>query len=113
MPYSNCEKPVALRPGRARLATKHLQQRPHGGAADGENNLRGELDQFRCVGATALSIACGPAVIDFNIAAQVPPQVLQPLKKGTRAMLSCGVVRSKANEHPDAPPPLTQLGTRH
>ena len=78
MLYSNCIKPVALPPGRARLSTKpaptgsatrehdrhgagRLQQRRHGRGAGGQNDVRRERDQFRRVFANAVGIAAAPS----------------------------------------------------
>ena len=104
-------KPVALPPGRARLATKpaptgssdvrehdrhgagRLQQRRHGRAASGQNDVRRERDQFRRVSANVVGIACGPAVVDPHVAAVGPAQLLQPLQERRDAGLRFRIVR--------------------
>ena len=130
MLYSNCIKPVALPPGRARLSTKpaptgsatmrehdrhgagRLQQRPHGRAASGQDDVRRERDQFRRVFANVVGIARGPAGVDPHVAAVGPAQLLQPLQERRDAGLCFRIVRGRVHEHADAPHPLGLLRAR-
>jgi hypothetical protein len=51
-----------------------LQQRPHGRAAMGQNEVRRERGQFRCVSANLGGIGRGPADVDAHVAADGPVQ---------------------------------------
>ena len=90
--------PVALPPGRARLATKPPptgSMTPQTRSASGgspvatpynrvrraNDDVRRERDQFCCVSAKAVGIARAPAVVDPHVAAGDPAQFLQPLRE--------------------------------
>ena len=93
MPYSNWTNPVALPPGRAKLATKPaadrignkheydrhragcLQQRCHAGSASGQYDIRSERDQFGGVSADAVGIARSPAMFYLKVLAYGPAQL--------------------------------------
>ena len=121
---------MALPPGRARLLDEagadrigdgrehdrhgagHLQQRRHGRAAIGQDDVRRERDQFRRVLANRVGIACAPAVVDPHVAAVGPAQLLQPLQERRDAGLGFPIVRGRGHEHADAPHPLALLRAR-
>src|SRR5262249_26078621 len=108
MPNSNSVNPVALPPGRAKLATKpaptgsgglceydrhgagRLMQRRHRCAASGQDDIGRERDQFRRMFANALHIAPGPAGIDLHSAAIGPAQLLQALLERRDAGFASG-----------------------
>ena len=116
MPYSNCMKPVALPPGRARLVDEagadriddHARTRSARcaspvataatvGAASGQDDVRRERDQFRRVSANAVGIARAPAIVDPHVAAVGPAQLLQPLQERRDAGLRFRIVRSASS----------------
>jgi hypothetical protein len=63
--------------------TGRLLQRQHGRAADGQDNVRPGRDQFRCVPASTVRIGPSPASVDPHVAADGPPELLEPV--ATRA----------------------------
>src|SRR5262249_9497989 len=126
MPYSNSMKPVALPPGRARVSTKpaptgsanhehdrhgtgRLQQGPRGCAANSQDDVGRECNQFRCVSANALGVARAPTDVNPSIAAVDPARLRERLRERQDVGLLCRIVRRKGCEHPDAPHPLTLL----
>ena len=84
----------------------------HNGIAAGQDDVRAECDQFRCVSTTALGIAGTPAVVDPHIAALGPAQLLQAICERYQTGLSFRAVCGHAHEHADAPHPLTLLRPR-
>src|SRR5215475_2767159 len=101
--YSILVKPVVLH-GAARL-----EQRPHARAARGQDDVRGERDQFRRVAAKALGIAGGPARVDSHVAPVGPARLLQCLDKCYEAGLPCGIVCGQSHENTDPPHPVALL----
>jgi hypothetical protein len=85
------------RHGAGRL--KHLL---HNVAAD-QDDVRREDGQFRRVFANVVGIARPPAIIDPQIAAVGPAQLLQSLLECRDAGLNVPSFRSCAMEHADAP----------
>ena len=83
------------------------------GIAGGEDDSRRERDQFGCMGAKAIGIACGPAGLDLHIAPDGPARLLQALQKYPVARLHYRIVGSKIMEHPHAPHSLALLRVRH
>src|SRR5262249_61572649 len=75
VPYSILVKPVVLH-GAARL-----EQRPHARAARGQDDVRGERDQFRRVSATAVGIGRAPTVVSPPGATVRPAQLLKPPRR--------------------------------
>src|SRR5215472_13930044 len=73
--YSILVKPVVLH-GAARL-----EQRPHARAARGQDDVRGERDQFRRVSATAVGIGRAPTIVNPHVATVSPAQLLKPLRE--------------------------------
>src|SRR6516162_76438 len=125
-PYSNCVKPVALPPGRAKLSTKpadrirHLHkhdrqrassllQRHHGRPASGQDDVRGERNQLRRLLANLGGIGRGPADIELYVAADAPACFLQSLLKCPHAGLKLSIIRIGGQEHADAPHALGLL----
>jgi hypothetical protein len=58
-----------------------LLQRAHNRPTRSQDDIRRERDQFRCVAAKAIEIACAPAVFDPHVAADGPTQLRQPLRE--------------------------------
>ena len=130
MPNSNRVNPVALPPGRARLATKPAPT----GSLTFTNTMgtwrvacsSGVSGEFPLTtmtsGASATSSAARPAqkfavartdaVLDPNVAPDDPSQLLQTLTKGCQASLPFRIVRGPRAEHPDAPHALALLRPR-
>ena len=129
-PYSNCIKPVALPPGRARLSTKPAptgsgtcantigtlrvacSNGASGRAATGQDDVRRERDQFRRISANVVGIARAPAIVDPHVAADRSSPFLQPLQERPEAGLRFRIVRGQVHEHADAPHPLGLLRPR-
>jgi hypothetical protein len=63
-------------------------------------------------GASALGIAQGPAILDPQIAALDPTQLLQSLLERHEADLHVGAIRRPDREHADPPHPLGLLRAR-
>ena len=97
-------KPVALPPGRDRLSTRPAPTGStaytntigtvrvacsigaHDRSSRGQDDVRRERDQFRCVFSVALEIACAKAVFDPHVVAVGPTQLLQPLLRTPRCV---------------------------
>ena len=56
--------------------------------------------------------ACGPSVLDLQVAADGPAQLLQPLPECSVADLSFRVIRSHARQQTDPPHALRLLRAR-
>jgi hypothetical protein len=69
-----------------------LQQRRHGRGAGSQNDVRGELHQFRCVSANAVGIAYGPAIIDPQIPVVAPAQLPQHVQESRHPTLHVWIV---------------------
>src|SRR5262249_34375156 len=86
-----------------------LQQRPHGRGAMGEDDVRRDRDQFRCVSANLGGIGRGPPSVDLHVAADGPAQLPQRLQERPDAGLIFRIVRGCGQEYADAPHPLALL----
>ena len=73
-----------------------LQHHPRGRGAAGQNEVGRERDQFRRVGACAVSVTVGKATKDLDIEAVGPAQLVQRLQERPDAGLSFGIVRGQA-----------------
>jgi hypothetical protein len=130
-PYSNIRKPVALPPGRAKLATKPVPTgsttttntigtvrvacsngREGRSARTSQDCIRRKCGQFDRVLANVVGIGRGPAGVDPQVAAVGPPQRRQSLVKRPNAGLIFRIVRGRGHEDTDAPHPLGLLGAR-
>ena len=89
-----------------------LQQRPHGRAAMGQDDVRRERGQFRRVSANFGGIGRGPADVDPHVAADGPAQLLQPLMERREAGLKFRIVRGCGQEYADASHTLGLLRAR-
>src|SRR6516165_180681 len=129
MPYSIEVKPVALPPGRPRLATKPPPTgsvtftntigtvrdtccNGQGHSASGQDDIRRQRDQFRREFANVIGIACAPTVVDLHIPADGPAQLLQSLMESREARLTFRIIGGEIHEHADAPYPLGLLRAR-
>src|SRR5215831_11678018 len=85
-----------------------------GRGATRQDNVRRERDQFRRESADAVGIARTPAVLDPHVAAVDPAQLVQSLLERGEACPDVRIVRvrSRPNEHPDAPHSLALLRAR-
>src|SRR5262245_24087266 len=101
--YSSAVKPVALRPGCARLSTKpaptgsatnantigtpagRLQQRCYGACARRHNNVRCKHGQLCRVFAELVGVAHPPPIFDLEVVPDRPAQTLKLLHKGHNA----------------------------
>src|SRR5215467_10773278 len=128
-PYSNCVKPVALPPGRAKLSTKpaptgsgtckydrqgasSLLHRHHGRPASGKDDVRRERNQLCRLLANVGGIGRGPADIELYVAADAPACFLQSLLKCPHASLILSIIRNGGHEYADAPHALALLRAR-
>ena len=130
MLYSNCMKPVALPPGRARLSTKPA---PTGSATTANtigtvrvacsNGPTVEAPWARMTsGASAtnsaaclrmsVGIARAPAIVDPHVAADRSSPIAAALQERADAGLCFRIVRGCGHEHADAPHPLALLRAR-
>src|SRR5262245_29608858 len=121
MPYSMLAKPVALPPGRAKLAAKppptgspaftntmgrvrvFSVQRHQARVAADQNNVRRERDQFRRRFANAFGVTGAPAILQPHIATIGPAQFLQSLQKCSDTGKRFRIVRSRSHQHANAP----------
>src|SRR5262249_20309676 len=88
-----------------------LLQRRYSRAASGEDEIRGESDQFRCV-LPRLDVACCPAGLDLHIVTASPTQLLEALPKCGDASLPFRIIRGESYEHADPPHPIRLLRAR-
>src|SRR5262249_4097575 len=73
----------------------------------GQDDVWRERDQFRRVFAHAVSIAAAPAVIDADVLANGPTQLLETLRKRCEAGLGFRIVCRDTHQHANVPhPPL-------
>ena len=129
MPYSNMNEPggVAAGPRQAldetaptgsvtcehdRHGAGRLQQGRHGCGARGQDDVRRERDQFRRVFTHAVGIASAPAIIDPNIAAVDPAQLLQASANAAIRTRPSGSSAVNGSQHTNAPHPLGLLRAR-
>ena len=131
MLYSNMMNPVALPPGRARLATKPAptgsttiantigtvrvacSNGPTVAVAMGQDDVGRERDQFRRVSANVVGIGRGPADVDPHVAAdRSSPIAASALQERCDAGLKFRIVRGCGQEHADAPHALGLLRAR-
>src|SRR5215813_4084383 len=77
-----------------RHAASGLLQRRYSRAASGEDEIRGESDQFRCV-LPRLDVACCPAGLDLHIVTASPTQLLEALPKCGDASLPFRIIRGE------------------
>jgi hypothetical protein len=61
---------------------RHLQQRCESGAGMGQDDVRGERNQFRGMLAHGVGITAAPPVIDQDVLSDGPTQLLETLRKG-------------------------------
>src|SRR5262249_38234967 len=78
----------------------------------GQDDIRGERDQFRRVFAHVVSVAAAPAVVDTDVLADNPTRFLQTLRKRREAGSSLRIVRRHAHQDADTPHPLRLLRAR-
>src|SRR5215510_12348149 len=95
-----------------RYGASRLQQRRYDRAPSSQDDVRRERDQFRRVSAKEFGIARAPTILDPDVAADGPTQLLQALQERRVASLSFRIVRAQVHEHADAPHPLALLRMR-
>src|SRR6516164_8765680 len=78
----------------------------------GQDDIRGERDQFRRVFAHVVSVAAAPAVIDTDVLADSPTRLLKTLRKRREAGQPLRIVRLHSHQHADASHPLGLLRAR-
>src|SRR5262249_31599278 len=78
----------------------------------GQNDVRGERHQFRSVFTRGIGIPATPAVVDPDVLADRPPQLLQTLRKRREAGLRLWIVGLPGHQHTDAPHPFGLLRAR-
>src|SRR5262249_53402037 len=78
----------------------------------GQDDIRGERDQFRRVFAHVVSVAAAPAVVDTDVLADDPTRLLETLRKRRKAGLGLRIVRRHAHQYADPPHPLGLLRPR-
>jgi hypothetical protein len=77
----------------------------------GKNDVGGERDQFGSVFAIIVGIAAAPAVIDPDVLADGPTQLLETKRR--EAGLAFRIVSRGSRQHADAPHSLALLRTGH
>src|SRR5262249_49874881 len=82
------------------------------GRAGEQDALRGQGDQFRGEFGNVIGIACAPAVVDLDIPADGPAQLLQSLMESREARLTFRIIGGEIHEHADAPHPVGLLRAR-
>src|SRR5262249_7114915 len=78
----------------------------------GQNDVRGERHQFRSVFTRGIGIPATPAVVDPDVLADRPPQLLQTLRKRREAGVRLWIVGLHGHQHTDAPHPFGLLRAR-
>jgi hypothetical protein len=87
-------------------------QGSHGRAANGQDRVRRERNQFRSVLAKAVGIATGQANVDLQVSVDRPAQLMETLLEHRVACLCLRVVRGEDVEYADAPHWLGLLRAR-
>ena len=81
-------------------------------AAYGHDHVRRECNQFGRVLTNAVGFATGKAIIDLQVSADCPAQLLETLREHRTPDLCLRVARNKRHQHADAPHPVGLLGPR-
>jgi hypothetical protein len=77
--------------------------------ASGKNDVRRQRNQFLCVFASRVGVACVPAIIDPHVPADAPTQFRQPLRERSDEGSRLRIIRSRVHQHADAPHPFGLL----
>ena len=83
-------------------SASHLLQRPHYGAASGQDNLGRECHEFCSVLGITCCIATAPAVVDLQVSANVPSQLPEALMECPDAGLCLRVARLQRGQDANA-----------
>jgi len=89
-----------------------LLHRPHGRAADGHDQVRRERNKFRCGSADGSGLAAGRAIVDLQVSANRPAQLLEALFEHHVSCLCLWIGRREWYEHANAPNALGLLCVR-
>jgi hypothetical protein len=84
----------------------------HALGARGEDDVGSQRDQFHCVFASRIGIACEPTIVNAHVAADGPAEFGEPLRKRPDAGRCLRIVCGHTHEHADAPHPLGLLRPR-
>ena len=99
-PRQAVDEAGADRIGRSHEHHRHVacrrQNHSRGRSAAGQNEVGRERDQFRRIGACAVSVTVGKATKNLDIEAVGPPQSVQRLQERLDAGLSFRIVRGQA-----------------
>jgi len=114
-PRQACDEACGDRIGGLREHDRHsarrLQQRPHDRATGGQDDVRLERDQFSRVSARVIGTPRAPTIVDLQVAAVGPAQLLQTLLERRNPILRLRIT-SQSHEDPDPPLPLVLLRAR-
>jgi hypothetical protein len=89
-----------------------LLQGPYGHAADGQDRIRRERNQFRRLSANGSGLAAGRAIVDLQVSANRPAQLLEALLEHHVSRLCLRIARREWHEHADAPQAIELLRAR-
>ncbi len=89
-----------------------LLQRLHAGAANGDDHVGDERDQFPRVFPVLACIAGAPTILDADVGIIGPAQLLQPLLERRDVKARLRIVRHPVHQHADAANSLRLLGAR-
>src|SRR5262245_7264338 len=77
----------------------------------GQNNIRRERDQLRCMSSNIVGASFGPTGVDTHVLTNAPAGLLQPLHECTDADLIFFIICRCREEYANAPHPVTLLRT--
>src|SRR5262249_43447320 len=95
-----------------RHVARCLLQCPDHRAADAQQQVGRLPDQLGRVTPVTASVARAPAIVDLQVAAELPPALLQRALKGRDLGATLGIVGGLVHSHADAPHPLALLRAR-
>src|SRR6516162_10254603 len=84
----------------------------HALGARGEDDVGSQCDQFHCVFASRIGIACEPTIVNAHVAADSPAEFGEPLRKRSDAGRCLRIVCGHAHQRTDPPHSLALLRAR-
>src|SRR6516165_6203526 len=84
----------------------------HALGARGEDDVGSQCDQFHCVFASRIGIACEPTIVNAHVAADSPAEFGEPLRKRPDAGRYLRIVCGHAHQRTDPPHSLALLRAR-
>jgi transposase len=89
-----------------------LLHRPQGHAADSHDHVRRKRNQFRRISADESGLAAGRAIVDLQVSAHRPAQLLEALLEHNASCLLLRIIRREWHEHANSPNAIGLLCVR-